>query len=76
MTIPGQGGLGIGNLVAVLAAPGLLDQERLELEELREKKRRRQEQNVILAVLENSIIMSSLFQVKGEAQQVCGGTGR
>ena len=59
----------MGNLVAVPAAPGLLDQERLELEELREKKRRRQEQNVILAVLENSIIMSSLFQVKGEAQQ-------
>ena len=42
-----QGGPGMGNLAAVPAAPGLLDQERLELEELREKKRRRQEQGKV-----------------------------
>ena len=47
MVIPGQGVSGIGNLVAVPAAPGLLNQERLDLEEPREKKKRRQEEGKV-----------------------------
>ena len=47
MVIPGQGVPGMGNLVAVPAAPGLLDHERLDLEEPREKKKRRQEEGKV-----------------------------
>ena len=42
-----QGGPGMGNLAAVPAAPGLLNQERLDLEEPREKKKRRQEEGKV-----------------------------
>ena len=49
VSVPRQGGPGMtqGNLAAVQGAPGLVEQERLELEELREKKRWRQEQGKV-----------------------------